>query len=363
MAKKIFIGATDQHCGKTTMSLCLAHLARRRYGSVGFLKPVGQEYVQMDGLDVDKDVALMAGTFGLEADARWMSPVIAKRDLSRAVIDGQIHTEELSERILEAVAELEKRHDFLVIEGTGHGGVGAVFGLSNARVARLCEAPAVIVCKGGIGNAHDAVALNLALYEREGARVCGVLANKLLVDKRDQTLAYLRKAFRHEALGVFAALDWSSILASPTMANMAKGLGVPLHGDPAARNRIVHHIQLGAASTQRCVDMLNDSTLLVATSTRDELLVTLASLYANPDYRPKIAGMVVAGRQPVSRVSQTILDQSGVPYIRREAATGEVFVKVMEHIAKTGPEDREKIETIQREGERLVDFDAIDARL
>jgi phosphate acetyltransferase len=53
MAKKIFIGATDQHCGKTTMSLCLAHLARRRYGSVGFVKPVGQEYVQVDGLDVD----------------------------------------------------------------------------------------------------------------------------------------------------------------------------------------------------------------------------------------------------------------------------------------------------------------------
>jgi BioD-like phosphotransacetylase family protein len=363
MAKKIFVGATDQHCGKTTMSLCLAHLARRRYGSVGFVKPVGQEYVQMEGLDVDKDVALMATTFGLEDDVRWMSPVVAKRDLSRAVLDGQVRTEELRDRILESVAELSKRHDFLVIEGTGHGGVGAVFGLSNARVARLCEAPAVVVCKGGIGNAHDAVALNLALYEREGARVAGVLANKLYPDKREPTLAYLRKAFRDEALLVLGALDWSSILASPTLAQMAKGLGEPLHGDHAQRNRIVHHIQLGAASTQRCVDMLKESTLLVATSTRDELVVTLSSLYGSPDYRAKIAGLVIAGRQPVSHVSQTILDQSGVPYIRREAATGEVFVKVMEHIAKTGPEDREKIETIQREGERLVDFDALDRRL
>ena len=39
MAKKIFIAATDQHCGKTTTSLSLLHLARKRYRRVGFIKP------------------------------------------------------------------------------------------------------------------------------------------------------------------------------------------------------------------------------------------------------------------------------------------------------------------------------------
>ncbi len=363
MTKRIFVGATEQHCGKTTMSLCLAHLATKRYKSVGFMKPVGQDYVQMNGVDVDKDVALMAKTFGLEDDLPFMSPVLAKRDLSRAVLDGKVPVTELKQRITEGLAELSRRHDFLVIEGTGHGGVGAVFGLSNARVAKLCEAPAVIVCSGGIGSAHDAVALNLALYQKEGARVCGVLANKLITDKRGTTLEYLGKAFRIEDVPVFGALDWSSVLASPTLAQMSKLLGVPLHGDPESRNRIVHNIQLGAASTQRCVDMLRESTLLVATSTRDELIVTLASLWAHSGYRPKIAGVVIAGRQAVSKVSQAILDHCGVPYLRCEHGTGEVFIQVMEYIAKTTPEDLEKIEHIRRVGERLVDFDAIMATL
>ncbi|HXV21994.1 MAG TPA: AAA family ATPase, partial [Desulfuromonadales bacterium] len=39
MARKIFIAATGQNSGKTTTSLSLMHLARKKYGRVGFIKP------------------------------------------------------------------------------------------------------------------------------------------------------------------------------------------------------------------------------------------------------------------------------------------------------------------------------------
>lgn len=363
MAKKIFIGATDQHSGKTTMSVCLTHLARQRYRSVGFMKPVGQEYVQMAGLDVDKDTALLAETFSLHDDLPLMSPVVAKRDFTKDVLDGRVRPEELAQRIQSSLAELERRHDFIVIEGTGHGGVGSVIGLSNARVARLCDAPVLIVCKGGIGSAVDSVSLNLALYEKEGASVRCVLANKLLPKKREQALHYMRKAFEGQDLEVVGGLDWSPVLANPTLGQIAKALEVPLQGDPAQRTRIAHHIQLGAASVERCVDLLGDSTLVITTSTRDELLVSIASLYALPEYRAKIAGLVISGTIPVCRVSQHILDASGVPYLRVERPTGEVFRAVMDYTAKTGPEDLEKIAWIRSAGERMIDFASIDARL
>ena len=41
MARKIFIAATGQNCGKTTTSLSLMHLAKKKYARVGFIKPVG----------------------------------------------------------------------------------------------------------------------------------------------------------------------------------------------------------------------------------------------------------------------------------------------------------------------------------
>lgn len=364
VGRRLFIGATEQHSGKTTMSVCLTHLARQ-HGSVGYMKPVGQEYVTVDGREVDKDVALLAAAYGLQDDLPYMSPVVAKRDFTKDALDGKIHTADLVARILSCLAELERRHDLVIIEGTGHGGVGSVFGLSNARVARVCDARVLVVCRGGIGSAVDSVALNLALYAREGADVRFVLANKLLPEKREQALDYMRKGFAvaGETVVVVGGLDYSSVLANPTLTHVAKALRAPLAGDPTQQRRIVGAIQLGAASTDRCIELLETSTLLVFPSTRDELLVTCSSLYPLPEYNGRLAGLVISGLSPMARTSRRILDSSGIPYVRVERRTGEVFTQLMEYTSKTGPDDAEKIAWIQKMGEQTIDWKAIAARL
>ncbi|MFN7965564.1 MAG: AAA family ATPase [Acidobacteriota bacterium] len=363
MAKRLFVAATEQHSGKTTISVCLMHLARKRFERVGFIKPVGQQYVRIGELDVDKDTALMATTYGLQADLPLMSPVVAREGFTKDVLDGVVRTEDLTTRILESLAELERRHDFIIIEGTGHGGVGAVMGVSNARVASLCQAPVLIVVKGGIGSAVDAVSLNLPLYRKEQADVRFVLANKLLPDKRASSLHYMSKALHSEAVEVLGGLDYSAVLASPTLAQLAKYLDTPLRGALDDGSRIAHRIHLGAASTERCVDLLRHATLIVTTSSRDELIVTLSSLYAIPEYKDKICGLIVAGVGPISPPTQRILDASGIPYLRPIRSTGEVFALVNDYVAKTGPEDQEKIEWMQAHSERCIDFDALLAGL
>ncbi|MEI6306857.1 MAG: dethiobiotin synthase, partial [Deltaproteobacteria bacterium] len=75
MCKKIFIGATGQHCGKTTISLSLMYLAKKKYGRVGFMKPIGPKCIQYNGLTVDKDAAMFASVFNIEDDLALMSPM------------------------------------------------------------------------------------------------------------------------------------------------------------------------------------------------------------------------------------------------------------------------------------------------
>ena len=60
MARKVFIAATGQDCGKTTTSLSLLHLARQKYNRVGFIKPVGPKPSRYNDIWVDKDAALVA---------------------------------------------------------------------------------------------------------------------------------------------------------------------------------------------------------------------------------------------------------------------------------------------------------------
>ncbi|TWJ13651.1 phosphotransacetylase family protein [Geobacter argillaceus] len=363
MCKKIFIAATGQNCGKTTMSVSLMHLARKKYQRVGFIKPIGPKIELYGDLMVDMDAVLMAKTYGLEEDITLMSPVAVHKNFTREVLNGEIDVKELEKRIVDTVRQLEDKYDFLIIEGAGHGGVGSVLGLSNARVASLLNAPVVIVSDSGIGSVIDAVNLNLALYEKEKAEVRAILVNKLRSEKRDKILDYLRKAFIPSGITVAGGFNYTPILANPTLAHVAKLLDLPLRATNGERSRIIHHIQMGAASSQRVVDHLQESTLIVVTGSRDELLVTLSSLYHIPDFREKITGMIITGNTPVSRITQQIVDDSGIPYIRITLRTSDVFMALMEDVAKITIEDQEKLNWIRSNAEHDIDFESLDALL
>jgi len=363
MAKKIFVAATGQNCGKTTMSISLMHQARKKYQKVGFVKPFGPKVLVYNDFVVDMDALLMARAFGLEEDIALMSPVALHKEFTKDYLTGKLDDLSLATCIMEAVAELEKKYDFLIIEGAGHGGVGSVIGLSNAKVAKLIDAPVVIVTESGIGKVIDAVHLNLALYRHEGADVRGLIVNKLMPNKKAVTKEYLTRAFEPMNIKVIDGFDYSPTLANPTLGHVAKLFDLPLEGDQREKSRIIYNIQLGAASSQRVIDGLLDSTLMIVTSSRDELIVTLSSLYHIPAYRDRIAGLVIAGHGPVSNISQQILNDSGIPYIRVETTTSEAFTALSDDVAKITHEDQEKLDWITASAEKYIDFAAIDALL
>lgn len=363
MARKIFIAATGQNSGKTTTSLSLMHLARQKYRRVGFIKPLGPKPSPFRGGIYDKDAILMAEIFGLEQQIELMSPVVLHPGSTREILDGRLAAAEVRRRMALALAELDANNDFLIVEGSGHSGVGSVIGLSNAAVAKLAGAPVMIVAGGGIGNAADAMALNLALFRQEGVPVRLLLINKLLAEKRTETLRYLDLACRPFGVPVVGGFNYSPILANPTLSRIAKILERPLRATPAEAQRIIHHIQLGAASSQRVIDLLEEATLMMINSTRDELIVTASSLYHLPEYRARIAGIVVAGLNPVSGITQKILDDSGAPYIRTEITNSETFTIISNDVSKITAEDAEKIALVRQMAERDLDFAAIDALL
>ena len=70
-SKPIFVAATRQHVGKTTVSLALMSGLKKRFGRVGFIKPVGQQHITLTDehgrdLRVDKDVQVLKEYFQLD---------------------------------------------------------------------------------------------------------------------------------------------------------------------------------------------------------------------------------------------------------------------------------------------------------
>jgi len=59
---RLFVAATQQNDGKTTIALGLFAALRKRLGRIGFIKPVGQRFVDVENRDGRRRARVPAST-------------------------------------------------------------------------------------------------------------------------------------------------------------------------------------------------------------------------------------------------------------------------------------------------------------
>lgn len=112
----MFVASTGQHIGKTTTCLALVAGAENVIGkgNVGYMKPVGQRHVVVDGgLKVDKDVVLFKHHFDLKkCGYKSMSPVVIPAGYTKDFIDGKISEFQQIAAVRKGFGEISSQHDF-----------------------------------------------------------------------------------------------------------------------------------------------------------------------------------------------------------------------------------------------------------
>jgi dethiobiotin synthetase len=156
---KVFIAATRQNDGKTITCLGLVSAFKKRFANVGYIKPVGQRYIEINGHKIDEDALLIKEVYNIEGNIQDMSPVAVPHGFTESYIENP-DRESLVTAITSAFERISKEKDMVLIEGTGHAGVGSVFDMSNGDVARMLGTKVVIVSSGGIGRPIDELLLN-----------------------------------------------------------------------------------------------------------------------------------------------------------------------------------------------------------
>src|SRR5437764_1617792 len=213
---RIFIAATRQNDGKTTVSLGLISALQRRYPRVGYIKPVGQRFVEIEEQKIDEDTVMMDSIYRLNCPLVDMSPIAVEPDFTRRYLQSS-NNEALVRKIQNAFDRVAWEKDFVLCEGSGHAGVGSVFDLSNAQVAKILGAKVVIVTQGGIGRPIDEVSLNKALFEKEGVEMIGAILNKVVGAKIDYVSDFARRGFKRQGLDLLGVIPHQPILSRPTV--------------------------------------------------------------------------------------------------------------------------------------------------
>ena len=360
-AKRVFLAATGQNRGKTTTSLGLLAAIRERGLSLGFVKPVGQRYLVIDGTRADEDAVLMSDVFGLPDALNDMSPVTLPRRFTTNFIMGRI-TDDLGRQVRDAYDRVSARKDVVVIEGTGHAGVGAVIGLSNAEAAAMLDAPVIIVSEGGIGRPIDEIVLNRALFAAHGVEVLGAVVNKVDVESHPDLPEVLRRGLAQHDIELLGCIPYSAFLANPSLELVETHLdGERLSGE-ATPGLTIGWVAIGAMQAAHAVELLRDRTLVITPGDRDDLV--RAAIDANRKAAvPRVIGLVLTGGFRPSNAVIGEMRAAGMFAYLVASDTYRTAQAVDEILVKTHPSDVEKIETIIRLVGPALDVDALLARL
>ena len=219
MALKIYVAASGQHVGKTTSTLGLVANLKALGLKVGYCKPMGQQFLTVDGKTADKDAVLFAKMLGFKIIPEIHSPVIFGRGATTKYLDNPENFN-FEQQVLDASKKLEGSCDIVVYEGTGHPGVGSIVGLSNAHVAKILEAGVVMVVEGGIGSTIDRLNLSLALFREEKVPIIGVIVNKVIEDKIERVSHYLSKKLKQMDIPLLGILPYDPTLSFPIMSTV-----------------------------------------------------------------------------------------------------------------------------------------------
>src|SRR3954464_15013351 len=242
------------------------------------MKPVGQRTVIDHGQPADEDAVLMHEVFDLAADYANMSPVHIPRGFTKAYIAGEV-VEDLAARIVAARDTFRDRFEMLLIEGTGHAGVGAVIGLSNAVVAGMLGAPAIIVSEGGVGRPIDEIVLNASHFAAHGVQVAGAIVNKVDLDAQPGIAEVLERGLAHNGIRLLGVLPIRPILSNPTLGMVLEGVGGDtIHPGPDL-DRVIDGVAIGAMEPSHMLQRVGPGTLVIVPGDREDVILTLTTAH------------------------------------------------------------------------------------
>ncbi len=350
--RRIFVAATRMNDGKTTTCLGLTAALQAMGLHVGYIKPIAQRVVMSGEDQVDEDTLLIDGLFDLDIPIAAMSPVAIGPDFTKQYLENPDEIgPQLKDRICRAFDRTAYGKDIVVVEGSGHAGVGSVFGASNADNARVLGSKAIIVAAGGIGKPIDEIALNKALFDKAGVEVVGAILNKVMPDKLEFIRDFAGRGLRKLGVPLLGVVPLQEMLVYPNLDQVADETKARWIHPPEGLRR-VRRVVIGAMSARRCAEYLRvPGTLVIVPGDREDLLEAFLAAGAK-----SLTGVIFSnGLLPNDDIVRR-MKEAGIPMAAVEAESFAVTARINNMSVKTMQQDADKIPVIQKMISESVDI-------
>ncbi len=357
MNKAFFVASTGQHVGKTTTCLGLFSGLKKRFSSVGYMKPIGQESVESEGgLLVDKDVLLFKDHFHLNSADEDMSPVLVPKGFTRNYLDGKVSDAEIRNAISQSFDRIASDNKITLIEGTGHVSVGSIVNLNNAQVAALLKIPVILITTGGLGSAFDDLALNKAVCDKYGVEVKGVILNRVYPEKREMVIRYMTKALERWKIPLIGSIPYDPFLSNLSLKDFEILFDTLLLTGDAHRMRHFRQIRLIATSIENYKNKIYPHQLIITPANREDVILATLEKQLQHDLK---GGMILTGDDPPRAEIIERLEDADIPMLFASVHSHTAMTMISSFTAKLCKEDVAKVKEAIDVVETHLNFDLL----
>lgn len=326
--KNIYVAAARQHVGKTTTTLGLVSCFKSMGVDVGYCKPVGQKFLDVQGMQVDKDTVLFASQLKFNIEPDLHSPVILGKGATERYLDDPEKFDN-SARILRAKKALQGRRELIIYEGTGHPGVGSIADVSNAQVAKLLDAGVILIVEGGIGSSIDMFNMCAALFREEGVPIIGAILNKVRVDKMEKVRHYVGKWLDKQGIPLLGTVPYDESLAFPLVKTVVDSIKGDVIYFADRLNQKVEDILPGTLVDKKALKSFQNLLLVVSNRNLSRAVKKIKKFSKNKEItHSPLSGIVISGDGRINDEVKEYIAEFEIPTIRTKFDTFGVTLKI-----------------------------------
>jgi len=335
--KAIYITTTEPNSGKSIVSLGLMQALLGKAAKVGYFRPI---------IDDSK-----TGKIDRVYDSylQWF--------------DEYFHFTPI---IIEKYKAIEKRFDFVLVEGTSFVGEGSIIEFDiNVLIAKNLNVPAIILASG-VGKTLDELVGNLQMafdsFKDKGVEVLSIIANKIEEKNQELIISSLKNNLPKGVL--VNAIPLNPILGSPSIKEIVDVLdGKVLFGDAFINNQ-AGNFSVGAMQLPNYLKHLKENGLVITPGDRADIILGALQANVSENY-PSISGILLTGRLiPEDSIIKLIEGLSDiVPIVSVNGGTYAVTNTIGNIKSQIYAGNTQKITSSIQDFEKYVSVDALVERL
>lgn len=302
MSNNLYIAAAEKEAGKSMIVLGVMEFLSRHIKKVGFFRPIVGSSTH-----IDNHIRLVSKRYNLDYNYEEMYGLTVS-EMANFIHDND--TDGVHQRILEKYKILEKKCDFVLVEGSDFKNHFSTYEFNfNLRLANNLGCPIIGVVSGlnkNLDEVSNSLKIMRGAMEGEKCTRAGMVVNRAKTEELEK-IKELTSFHKNDEEIDFVIPEIES-LQYLSMRQIMQVLNAKhVYGKEESLDYDVTDFKVGAMNFENYLEYAQEGSLVIAPADRIDLLMGIAMTIFSGEF-PKIAGILLTGKYKPSRQIHKLLE-------------------------------------------------------